>query len=342
MALVDIANNAGIKIGGFGDQADGSGQITAAQLTANDDRISIAVNAKYPVIRKKVIKDFAARKTPFLETLKFADLGADLKQYDISISSITISAAVVTITTEKVHGRTTNDTVYLTGIKQDSDETTDDIEQALITSLNGTTQTITVTTTTAFTIATVGVDATWAHEADTGIVSYVPEMGAWQYAFNLPTDYFAMVRQTDESPLTRDGVKTEYQNKPILNKDGDGLILLTNTLTNLTANGAYIEYCIDQETFAMFSPAMEECIATLLAAELCPITGRNLETRQALLTEYDKFTVPEAQRNIQSQSDNSSKFIPDFSGGRSGRGIVPTRGSNLGTYIDASGNRRSI
>ena len=151
-----------------------------------------------------------------------------------------------------------------------------------------------------------------------------------------------MVRQTDETPLTRDGVKTEYQNKPILNKDGDGLILLSNSLTNRNGNGAYIEYCIDQTAFAIFSPALDECIATLLAAELCPIVGRDLETRQALLAEYDRFTVPEAQRNNQSQANKTARHIPDFSGGRTRGSIIPRVGSDLGTYITADGSRRSI
>lgn len=341
MALVDTTNNALGKLGGAGDQADGSGQVTAAELTANTTNLAKAVNAQYPLVRKKIIKDFAARKTAFLETQKFADLGADLKQYDLDISSITVASTLITITTKEVHGRATNDTVFLANIKQDSDEAVD-VERALIESLNGTTQTITITSTTAFTIATAGIDLTWLHEANTGIISYVPEMGPYQYAFKLPTDYFAMVRQTDESPITRSGVKTEYQNKPILNKDGDGFVLLTNFLTNLDRSGAYVEYCIDQEDFALFSPALEECIATLLAAELCPVVGRNLEVRQGLLAEYDRFTVPEAQRNNQSQSNNFSKHVNDFSGGRTRNSFIPRVGSDLGTYLDASGNRRQV
>jgi hypothetical protein len=341
--LADIANNAGIKISGFGDQLDGSGQVTAAQLTANDDKVSQAINTKYPVVRQRVIKDFAAMKNPFRETSKFASLGLDLKQYDLAIESIVSSGGVVTVTTQEAHGRSTGNTVYLAEIEQDGDEDFDDIEGTLITSLNGTTKTITVTTTTAFTLdSTTGVDSTWAHQENTGIVSYVPEIGPWQYAFKLPSDYFCIVRQTDESPSTQKGVKTTYQNKPILNKDGNGFILLTNSLTNLGGDTAYIEYCIDQTTFSLFSPEFEECIAMLLAAELCPIVGRNLETRQAILAEYEQKTIPDAQRAIQSQGDNTSRFIPDFSGGRSGMGAVPVQRRSLGTYLDAQGNRRSI
>ena len=86
MALVDIANNAGGKIGGFGSQLNGEAQVTAAQLAADEDKVSKWINDKYPIIRQKVIADFAAMGCPFPETQKFADLGLDLKQYDIAIS----------------------------------------------------------------------------------------------------------------------------------------------------------------------------------------------------------------------------------------------------------------
>lgn len=341
MALVDIANNAGGKIGGFGDQVSGEALTTAALLTADADKVSKWINIKYPVIRKKIIKDFAAMKCPFRETLKFADLGDELKQYDVAISTIVSSSTVVTVTTDKVHRRSTGDTVYLAGILPEDD--TYDIEGTLITSLNGTTPTITVIDTTSFSLDSVtGVDATWLHEEDTGIVSYVPEIGQWNYAFNLPSDYFAMVRHCDESYTIKDGVRREYQYQTILNKDGDGLIMLTNDLTNAGADSAYIEYVIDQTTFTLFSPALEECIATLLAAELCPILGRNLEIRQRILIEYDQLAVPEAKRYNQSQFNNAAKVVTDFSGGRSGGGAIVACESQLGTYVDAQGNRKDI
>jgi len=321
MALVDIANNAGGKIGGYGDQLSGEAFVTAAQLTANTDKVSQWINDKYPVIRKKVINDFAAMKCPFVETRKFASLGNDLKQYDVKISSIVSSGTVVTVTTDTVHRRSTGDTVFLAEIEpQDG---TYDIDGTLITSLNGTTKTITVVDTTSFTLDDVtGVDLTWLHEPDSGIVSYVPEIGAWSYAFALPSDFFALVRQCDESYVSnanytvRSGVRKEYQCRKILNIDGDGFLLVTNDLSDANAASAYIEYCIDQETFALFSIAFEECIAQLLAAELCPVLGKNLEIRQRLLVEYDQLTIPDAKDFIQSEQDMVSETIPDFSGGR--------------------------
>jgi hypothetical protein len=312
--LAGIANNAGGRIGGFGDQLSASGQITASQLTANADPVSQWINEKYPIIRRKVIADFAGMKAPFKETRKFASLGPDLKQSDVAITSITSVATVVTVTTKTAHGRITGDTGFLAEIEGV------DVEGQLITSLNGTTPTITVLTTTTFTLDGVaGVDATWDYTADTGIISYVPEIGAWNYAFKLPSDYFAAVRQTDESLATTGGVKTKYQFKAILNRDGDGFLWLTNDLTNNDGDSAYIEYCIDQTTFTLFSPGLEESIAMLLAAELCPNLGRNLETRQQLLLEYKQLTVKEAKRNNQSQLDTTAHVPSNYLGGRTKR-----------------------
>lgn len=342
LALVDIANNAAGKMGGFGDQLTGEAFVTAAQLAANTDKVSQWINIKYPRVRQKVIADFAAMGCPFPETRKFADLGKDLKQYDIAISTIAVASTVVTITTAEAHGRATSDTVYLTDIKQDDDEDIDDIEQTLITSLNGNTETVTVVDSTSFTIATVGVDLTWVHEEGTGIVSYVPEIGQWQYAFQLPSDYFVMVRQCDETTTAKTGVRRKYPYQPILNRDGDGHILLSNDLTNADTDGAYIEYCIDQTDFTLFSPAFIECIATLLAAELCPCLNRNPEERVKLLMEYDRLTEPNAKEFNQSQYNNRAKSIPDFSGGRTSGGALVGRASDLGTYIDAAGNRKSV
>ena len=307
MALVDIVNNALGKIGGAGSQINGEAFMTAALLTANADKVSTWCNEKYPVVRQKVIEDFAAMLCPFPETLKFADLGDDLKQDDVAISTIVSVGGVVTFTTDEVHNREVADTVFLA-----------DIEGTLVTSLNGNTYAIaTVPTTTTFTLTGVTGTASWSHTEDSGIVSYVPEIGQWSYAFSLPSDFFVMVRHCDETYTSREGVRREYQYRIILNKDGDGFILLTNDLTNANADGAYIEYCIDQTTFSLFKSAFTECIAILLAAELCPIIGRTLEIRQRLLVEYEQKTVPEAKRNNQSQKDNSAKFVSDFSGGRS-------------------------
>ena len=111
----------------------------------------------------------------------------------------------------------------------------------------------------------------------------------------------------------------KFQHDIILNRDGDDFILLTNNLTNAKGDSAYIEYVIDQTTFALFSPEFEECIAVLLAAELCPMLGRSLEVRREFLAEYENITIPKCKRDIQSQADKTSVMLPDYSGGRSSR-----------------------
>jgi len=330
--LVDIANNAGYRLGGFGDQNNGNGEVTAVQLTADDDRISNAINAKYPVVRKRVIKQFAATKTPFNETVKYADLGDELMQDDVIIESLVNAAGIVTFTTAEVHSLSIDDTRFFS-----------DLKGTLVTSLNGNTYTVaTVPTTTTFTLTGVVGTDDWDYTANTGIISKAPEVSGYMYAFDLPSDYLAMVRQKDEVIRVNTRIHREYQYKVIINIDGDGFILLTNDLTNLGGDSAYIEYVIDQETYALFSAEFEEVIAQLLAAEIAPVMGKNTEFRQALLTEYQQLTIPEAKRAIQSQSNNYSRVINDFSGGRSDRGSIPRPGSSLGTYTDVNGNRRSI
>ena len=330
--LIDIANNAGYRLGGFGDQNNGNGEVTAVQLTADDDRISNAINTKYPVVRKRVIKQFAAMKTPFNETVKYADLGDDLIQDDVVIESLVNVEGIVTFTTAEAHGLSIADTRFLS-----------DLQGTLVVALNGNTYTVaTVPSTTTFTLTGVEGTASWDYTDSTGKISKAPEVSGYMYAFELPSDYFAMVRQKDEVIRVNTRVHREYQHRVITNIDSDGFLLLTNDLTNLGGDSAYIEYVIDQETYALFSDEFEDTIAQLLAAELAPVMGRNTEFRQGLLTEYHQLTVPEAKRAIQSQSNNYSKVVNDFSGGRSSGSAVPRIASNLGTYTDASGNRRSI
>ncbi len=327
--LTDLANLAGTKLGGFGDQVGGSGLITTALLTANADPISAAINTAWPFVRREVISDAAAKKGSFPEARKFASLGPDLKQYDLVIESITVSATVVTITTKEDHLRSNGDTVFLAEIEQDSDEDVD-VTRALITSLNGTTETIANVTDKTFTIATVGVDATWSHETNTGIVSYAPETGAWSFAFDLPSDYFVMVRQTDEVfDPNQGGVREEYQCTPILNRDGDGFILLSNEKTDEDGESAYVEYCIDQTDFDLYSPGFEESAATKLAAEIASSVGRNPEFRAAMLAEYEQLVIGQAVRNNQSQSNKFSRKKTDYRGGRTSILAQSPRGSRV-------------
>ena len=337
--LADVANNAGVKIGGYGDQIDGDGQVTQAQLTANDDRISKAINVKYPIVRKDIYADFAAKKCPFKETQQYAELGPDLKQDDLSIATITVAAGTfqITVVTQAVHNLTTGDTRYLFDILGELDTSVADVD-----SLNTQTVTVTVVDTLTFTIDTLVGTAAWDHTENTGVISKVPNIGPYLFAFELPSDFHALVRQTLEGWSTKDGTRREYQCDIVLNRDGDKFILVTNDLTNKDGDSAYIEYVFDQTTFSMFSPELEECLAMKLGAELAPMVGRNYEFRVAMLVEYDKKTIPEALRKIHGKENNYSRFVPDYSGGRTVGEVIPIGKQGLGTYADSQGNRRQI
>lgn len=337
--LADVANNAGVKIGGFGDQIDGDGQVTQAQLDANDDRISKAINVKFPIVRRDIYADFAAKKCPFKETQQYAELGPDLKQDDVSIESITVDAGTfqITVVTAAVHDLTTGDTTYLFDILGELDTSVQDVD-----SLNAQTVTVTVVDTLTFTINTLVGTAAWDHTGNTGLISKVPNIGPYLFAFELPSNFHAMVRQTLEGWSTKDGTLREYQHDIVLNRDGDDFILVTNDLTNQDRDSAYIEYVFDQITFSMFSPELEECLAMKLGAELAPMVGRNYEFRTAMLVEYQKLTIPETLRKIHGKENNYSKFIPDFSGFRTRRRAIPVGNKGLGTYRDAQGIRRQI
>ncbi len=341
VTLADIANNALGLYGGAADQSGGDGYISAAEITADTTVTAKRINDLYAVARKEMISRFAEMLCPFRETVKFADLGDDLKADDITIKSITVGVDPfpITVVTAKAHNLTTGNTRFLSDIR--GDLATD---AADVTSLNGQNVTITEGADTAtFTIDALVGTAAWDHVENTGQISKAPETGAWQYAFTLPSDYFCMVRHTDESFTQKNNTRKRYQYQTVADRVGTGLVLLTNNLTNLGGDSAYIEYCIDQTTFDLFSAMFEETLTFLLAIKLCTnVGGRDLETRAALMAEYEAVMIPKAQAYNQSQFDNSVRYPNDFSGGRSagGRGLRSRR--DLGTYTDASGNRREI
>ena len=178
----------------------------------------------------------------------------------------------------------------------------------------------------------------------------LPEIGEYQYAFNLP-DCLAVVRQFNENYIaTRQssrGIKSnvspiEYQWEQVANRAGTGKILLTNTLSNVAGTSAFIEYVIDTPATGGFSEGLIECIATLLASGVCPIVGRDTETSAALLAMYLEVAVPNAMAANQGGFNNTIRPIPDFSGGRSG-GVSEVRlPTDLGTYVNHLGVRTSI
>lgn len=304
-----VANKAGGRIGGFGDSLSGDAFLPNL---AGTDKITNWVNLLLPQVRQHIICDLAKDKSPFRETLKYADLGDDLKQNDNSIASIVVGATpfLVTVTTQEAHGYATDDTMMLFDIEGTGG----------ITSLNNTLYKITKTSDTAFTLRTsAGVDivgsASWVHTADSGISSDCPEIGLYEYAFNLPSDYLCMVRLLDEIYHCRGEIK-EHQFTTVINKDSTGWLLLSNHMTNQNGTSAFIEYCIDQSNPALFSDAFVECFATLLAAELCPVLGKDIKTRQQMLLEYEQLSKPDAQGYNQTQMNNEAHRVDSYLGGR--------------------------
>ncbi len=173
-----------------------------------------------------------------------------------------------------------------------------------------------------------------------------PEIGQYQYAFNLPGNCLEVVRQFNESHMAdraRQGpVPVEYQWETVANSAGTGKILLTNTLSNLDGDSAFIEYVIDTPNTGSFSEELIDCIATLLASEVGLMVGAGEDLRRDMLLQYIQLAIPNAQRANQKGFNNSVRRIPDYSGGRSNRSPFPAVNTGLGSYIDAEGNRRDI
>ena len=169
------------------------------------------------------------------------------------------------------------------------------------------------------------------------------KMGGWNYAFNLPGNTIAVTRQIDEvfatsKPTIASRIK-EYSFQ--IRWQSTTMILFTNHLSNSNGDSAFVERVFDQKNTGTWSEAVIDAVATLLGSELCPTVGAVEKERTRLLAEYKTVSLPNAIAFIRSQDDDFRRTISDYSGGRS-TGAVPRLSSNLGTYTDSSGNRRSI
>lgn len=306
---VEIVNFAGALIGGFGDQVSASGQI--ANLT-DTDPVTTWCASMWPRARQQVIIDLATMKAPIRETVKNAELDDEMTDRDVTISDITSSSGLVTVTTDEVHGKSTGDTIVLKGIDADSG-----VGAADVGVLNGTTYTITVLDTTSFTLdSTIGNDS-FDYTEDSGIVSEAPELGPYTYAFDRPSDAIAVVRVMDESFDTDEDTRRQYRFGTMLNRDTDGIIIVTNDLTNADNDGIYIEYCIDQSIPTLFALENANAIITMLAHLLAPVVGRNTEFAMGMLAKYKNQALPDAAAFNQSQINKTAKAKEDFHGGRS-------------------------
>jgi hypothetical protein len=228
----DICNYAGGKIGGFGETESASAFISSIN---GRDKVSAWCKLNFPRVRRKAISDLAAKKCPFRETLRFADLGGAI------------------------------------------------------------------------------------------VAAERPELGAYDYAFNLPGNCIAVINQFDEDsiatryqPADYVPAKTNinYQWETIASKDGTSPILVTNVLSNTAGTSAFISYVIDITNVNAFSEDLIECIAYLLASRVCPVVGRDIKTSDNMMLKYLEVAIPDARRANQTQFNNSARSITDYKGGR--------------------------
>lgn len=223
MTDTDIANLALSKVGGAGESETGTGFIS--DINSVTDKVAKRCYTLLPVCREDVIIKLAVLECPFRETLRYADLGAEIADADL------------------------------------------------------------------------------------------PEIGQYAYAFNIPADCLALVGQIDEGYLAS-GKKNHYRCEVVLNKAGNGKILLTNDLTNYEGDSSFIEYVINQANTVVYSLPFIKCIATLLAAELCPLLSKTADLRQRMILEYEQVSIPDAQAFNQSQFNLYSKTVDSYLGGR--------------------------
>lgn len=233
---------------------------------------------------------------------KYGDLGDDLKDTQIDISTIAVGADPfpVTVTTDAVHGKSTGDTIYLLDV-----EGTGGVE-----SLNGTAYVITVVNTTSYTLndadgTAIAGTAAWSHTADTGVQSDVPESGDWEYAFALPSDYLGKARQIDESYHSSTKPRRTWAYDIEIVQD----FLFTNVNSNSDDDSAYIQYIADVEDPDLFDPLLYEAFAVRFAAELSSsLVADKGRRRLELMREYENLALPVAEGvNADQQGDEEDK-----------------------------------
>lgn len=164
-----------------------------------------------------------------------------------------------------------------------------------------------------------------------------PEIGQWCFAFTLPGDCLEVVRQFDENLIAARTQPRPYQVRPRVeyqwemtaNTAGNRKILLTNTLSNTDRDSAFVELIVDTPKTTSFSEEMIDCIATLLASEVAPVIGRDMEASNVMLAKYEQVVLPNAMAANQKGFNNTARSIPDWGGGRSK--VLPSRTNILGT-----------
>ncbi len=280
-----LCNNAFAKIGG------GLDAFIIDSISGSSSQEQLCERL-YDRVRKRVLV-----RAWWEEATKFADLGDDLKDTQIDISSIAVGADpfAVTVTTAAVHGKSTGDTIYLLDVAG-----TGGVE-----SLNGVPYVITVVNTTSYTLDDAVGTANWSHTADTGVQSDVPESGDWEYAFALPSDYLGKAKQIDE--LFHSSTKPRYI--PEYDKKIMQGFLFTNVYSNSDGDSAYIKYIYDLEEPDDFSPMLYDAVVILLASELAAaVLSDKGQRRMELEREYEGLTLPLAEGiNADQQGDDTDE-----------------------------------
>jgi len=153
----------------------------------------------------------------------------------------------------------------------------------------------------------------------------LPEIGNYSYAFNLPNTVLAVVRQFNEDSIaSRDRrayrtteTEVNYQWEVMANLAGTGKILVTDTLSNADQDSAFIEHVIDTPATGGFTEGMVDCIATLLASEVAPVVGREMDDSDGMLMRYELVVKKNAIRENLAGFNHSARQTTNYRGGRS-------------------------
>ena len=140
----------------------------------------------------------------------------------------------------------------------------------------------------------------------------IPEAADWESVFNLPKDFAAMVKQTNE----------ENHNQAFKYRVSGGK-LFTNDLTNTAQTSAYIEYIKYENDAEAYSALMTEALVVLLASKLAGPIAKDDRFGLTLLEEYEVLALPNAKaRNQASKADVNERGETSWLNARKGRGTT--------------------
>jgi hypothetical protein len=121
-------------------------------------------------------------------------------------------------------------------------------------------------------------------------------MADWDYVFNLPGDFKAMVRQTNEEN------RTESYDYHIANGK-----LFTDELSNADEDSAYIEYISDGDDPSKYSASMTEALVVLLASKFALAIAKDEILAEKLTKEYETVALPNAKARNQADKRDANE-----------------------------------